>query len=301
MGFPPVPSIHPELVEAAKSGELVIFVGAGVSRLVKCPSWEQFANSVLNQLVPDHIDHYQLSQIVTIKDPRKRLSIAKIIAQESDVHIDYGAIFDVKPTTNNIYEILNTLECPFVTTNYELNLKPECSRPKAENDWRFYQRDHLLGAHLDQAGNVLHLHGCVKNSTTMIVTIRDYLDHYSTPAVQTFLRELFERKTVLFMGYGLEEIEVLEYIMRQGGANDKEPPRIRRFILQGFFNADEPLFKFLRKYYLQSFQSELIPFPKDHKDHEQLIDLMAEWVKSLTFRRMELADEVERLEDEIRG
>lgn len=301
MKFHPVPTIPRELIEAAESGELVVFVGAGVSRLIKCPSWEQFADSVLKQLVPKHIDHYQFSQIATIKDPRKRLSIAKIIAQESDVAIDYGPIFEVTPTANNIYETLNTLECPFITTNYELNLKPECSKPKGEDEWRFYQRGHLLGAHLDQAGNVIHLHGCIKDPTSMIVTMRDYLDHYSTAAVQTFLRELFERKTVLFMGYGLEEIEVLEYIMRQGGSVNSEPPRIRRFILQGFFNADEPLFKFLHEYYLQSFQCELIPFPKDHKDYEQLVDLVVEWVKSLTFRRMELADEVERLEEEIRG
>lgn len=246
MEFHPVPQIPRELIEAAESGELVIFIGAGVSRLIKCPSWEQFADNVLKQLVPNPINHYQLSQLATIKDPRKRLSIAKIIAQESDVTIDYGAMFDVKPTTNSIYEILNTLECPFVTTNYELNLKPVCSKQKTEDNWRFYQRDHLLSAHLDQAGNVLHLHGCIKDQTKMIVTMRDYLEHYSNPTVQTFLRDLFAGKTILFMGYGLEEIEVLEYIMRQGGSADNESPRVRRFILQGFFNADESVFRLLR-------------------------------------------------------
>ena len=138
----------------------------------------------------------------------------------------------------------------------------------------------------------------------MIVTMRDYLDHYSNLAVQTFLRELFEKKTVLFMGYGLEEIEVLEYILRQGGAIetiDRNQPRVRRFIIQGFFDADRNLFDFLHDYYRESFESELIGFPKDQKDYEQLVDLITEWARSLTFKRMELVDEVARLEDEIDG
>lgn len=39
-----------EVVEAAKSGELVMFVGAGVSKRVKLPLWKEFASLVLNQL-----------------------------------------------------------------------------------------------------------------------------------------------------------------------------------------------------------------------------------------------------------
>jgi hypothetical protein len=115
---------------------------------------------------------------------------------------------------------------------------------------------------------------------------------------------LFEKKTVLFMGYGLEEIEVLEYILKQGGAIEtinRAKPRIRRFIVQGFFDADKHLFDFLYDYYRESFESELIAFPKDHKDHEQLVELIRDWAKSLAFKRLELADQAERLEDEIRG
>ena len=50
-----------EIENAAQSGELVIFVGAGISRLVKCPTWDGFADKILEQLVPDGIDYYELS------------------------------------------------------------------------------------------------------------------------------------------------------------------------------------------------------------------------------------------------
>src|SRR5687768_14944798 len=119
MTFNPSPPLPGELEHSARSGELVVFVGAGISRLINCPSWDGFADRVLQQLVPDCIDYYELSQIRSIADPKKRLSIAKIIAQEKKCEIDYASIFAVKTPSENVYAHLNALSCSFVTTNYE--------------------------------------------------------------------------------------------------------------------------------------------------------------------------------------
>jgi hypothetical protein len=95
--------IPPEIENAAQSGELVVFVGAGISRLINCPSWDGFADRVLEQLVPDGLDYYELSQIRSISDPKKRLSIAKIVAQKKGIKIDYTSIFDVTLKPDNVY------------------------------------------------------------------------------------------------------------------------------------------------------------------------------------------------------
>ena len=50
--FNPIPRIPPEIENAGQAGELVVFVGAGVSRLINCPSWDGFADKLLVQLVP---------------------------------------------------------------------------------------------------------------------------------------------------------------------------------------------------------------------------------------------------------
>ena len=83
------PEVPPEIENAAQSGELVVFVGAGISRLIKCPSWDDFANQVLEQLAPRGIDYYELSQIKSVSDPKKRLSIAQIVARNKKIKIDY--------------------------------------------------------------------------------------------------------------------------------------------------------------------------------------------------------------------
>src|SRR5437870_2915498 len=111
--FNPSPDVPPEIENAAQSGELVIFVGAGVSRLINCPSWDGFADRVLQQLVPAGIDYHDLSQIQTIADPKKRLSIAKIVAQKKKLKIEYASIFDVPLAANNVYSYLNLLNSSF--------------------------------------------------------------------------------------------------------------------------------------------------------------------------------------------
>ena len=300
--FNPSPDVPPEIENAAQSGELVVFVGAGISRLINCPSWEVFADKVLQQLVPDGIDYHELSQINGIIDPKKRLSIAKIIARKKKFNIDYQSIFNVQLGPDNVYSYLNSFNSSFVTTNYEKYLRPDSRSAEPEDEWRFYRRNQLLRLNLDKNGNVVHLHGCLDAPDNMVITTKDYLEHYSSDEVQTFLKYLFEKKTVLFLGYGLEEIEVLEYILRRGEVASRigdEP--IRRYILQGFFNAEMTLFELLREYYRESFGAELMGFPKDYKNYHHQVDILASWSKKLKFGGVALVDEVTALEDEIRG
>lgn len=113
--FNPIPIIDPEIENAAQSGELVVFIGAGISRLIKCPTWEEFAEKILKQLVPSVIDYYELAQIQAIRDPKKKLSIARIVAQEKNKDFNYKDIFNIKPPANNVYTYLNKFNCTFVT------------------------------------------------------------------------------------------------------------------------------------------------------------------------------------------
>jgi len=299
--FNPSPDVPSEVENAAQSGELVVFVGAGISRLINCPSWDGFADAVLAQLVPGGIDYHELSQIKTIADPKKRLSIAKIVAQKKKIKIDYALTFRVSPEPENVYSYLNSFNSSFVTTNYEKYLSPDSRKADPEEEWRFYKREQFLRVNLDRNGNVVHIHGCVDDPDSMVITTRDYLDHYSTKEVQDFLRYLFEKKTILFLGYGLEEIEVLEYILRRGGVATTREERIRRYILQGFFNAEMDLYNLLRDYYLESFATELIGFPKDYKNYAHQVEILASWSKRLRFAGMALADEVAAIEEEIIG
>jgi len=295
--FNPNPLVPQELVDSASAGMLVLFIGAGISRLVGCPSWDGFANAVVEQLVPRVIDYHEKSLIDAIPDPRKRLSIAKILDEENGSTVDYESIFEVARPQSDIYDVINRFRCSFVTTNYEKLVKPECSVEQPENEWRFFERSNLLPAKLDQSGAVIHLHGCVASTSSMVVTTKDYLEHYASQEVPNFLKYLFSNKTVLFLGYGLDEIEILEYILKSGDPTNKAERRL--FILQGFFNAEMSLYEKLKKYYADSFNAELIGFPKDHENFEQQKTIIEKWWEKLSFNDPALVDELSAMEAEL--
>ena len=124
MTLNPTPDVPPEIVNAAQGGDLVVLVGAGISRLINCPSWGQFADKVLQQLTPKGIDYHELSQIQGILDPKKRLSIAQIIEKKKKTKIDYRSIFNITRKEPDVYSYLNSFNSSFVTTNYEKFLIP---------------------------------------------------------------------------------------------------------------------------------------------------------------------------------
>ena len=126
----------------------------------------------------------------------------------------------------------------------------------------------------------------------MILTTQDYVRHYANDRrrattndeenlVLTFLDNLFNReKTVLFVGYGLEELEILEYVIlkarRTPGANRSEA---KHYLLQGFFSHEYELMRNLKRYYLSECGIHLLPFKRDQNDRDQLLNVLDKYAE----------------------
>lgn len=301
--FDACPEIPINIAHAAESGNLVIFVGAGISRLAGYPLWGEFADKILASVTPTSIDYFVNSQLLSLKDPKKKLSLAEIIAGGKS-KIDYASALSPSKDClieKNVYDYLNRFKCAFVTTNYDKNLIPESQKNKTEEEWRFFRCQDFLSSKLDIEGSVIHLHGCLVEPETMIVTMKDYLERYQDKNFKVLLEYLFKQKTVLFLGYGLDEMEILEFILRTGRPTTDKSKEIKRFILQGFFNAEFALFELLKKYYLETFNTELIGFPRDRNNYNQIEEILSVWSKDLEFIELQLADEAALLLEEING
>lgn len=142
---------------------------------------------------------------------------------------------------------------------------------------------------------MIHLHGAVSKPETMVVTTKEYLEHYDHENVQHFLRELFAKKIVLFIGYGLEEAEILEHILRRGTVESTKDRR--RFALQGYFRSQEPLYKNLHQYYEKSFGVHLIGFVRDHKDYAQQEAVLRDWVPQIQVKKPTLDADIARMNE----
>ena len=288
-----------ELAAAGLDGNLILFVGAGVSRLVDLPSWDGLADLVLEDLRKANCLNYSEIDQLSTQDAKKKISIAKLIAEENEFELDITKHLIAKVEGNSIYKQLNDIGSSCVTTNCDELLAPRY-QPKSDGSEtavtviRVSEREKFFAKLLNQPGTVVNLHGCVNKPETMVVTTKEYLELYDHENVQSFLGELFKRKTVAFLGYGLEEAEILEHILRRGRAGPSKERRL--FAVQGFFFSQEPLYAKLHQYYENAFGVHLLGFVGDHDDYKGLEKTIKSWSEEVVVREPPLVEDAEFLD-----
>jgi hypothetical protein len=185
----------------------------------------------------------------------------------------------------------------FVTTNYDNLLEARSER--------IFKKNEISVEKLNLDNAVIHIHGSIQEPAEMVLTTRDYLERYAGHQLYggnrenpflTFLEILFKTKSVLFVGYGLGELEILEYVFQKGIDKPKENEEPRHFVLQGFFTHELELAKNLDLYY-QSFGVKLLPYSRDENDWEQLIHVLENLALSLPQGRSLMSPKIAEMKD----
>jgi len=308
-------------------GTLIPFVGAGASRLAGCPNWSEFADAALRCCVANgaftHAQHDQIKHL----NPRIKLSIALNVAKVSNTPLNFQELLHPSGKKDNadgqrLYAALSTLGKIFVTTNYDEWLDTPIEMPSptvvpattatstTKNDRNVWHRvEDLTADKLNTPNTVIHLHGSLRAPHGMILTTPHYVRHYANDRltgdfrkennVLTFLEFLFSHRTVLFVGYGLEELEVLEYVIVK--ARPRPGEEGPHYLLQGFFSHEVELMWHLTSYY-QDCGIKLLPFLRDTKSWHQLIDVIEDFARrapaSDPMKLQKLADMEELLNED---
>ena len=139
----------------------------------------------------------------------------------------------------------------------------------------------------------------------MILTTAHYVRHYANDRranardpenyVLTFLEHLFEHKTVLFVGYGLDELELLEYIVVKARTTMRTGIHPKHFLLQGFYSHEQELMAHMRTYY-HDCGIQLVPFLKDHRGWDQLIDVLEAFARSVPASTLTVLQQFKEME-----
>ena len=324
-----VPDIneYDEIIKAVKTGRLVIFIGAGVSKQIGLPLWNEFAFSRLETVYQQGLVDYRTYCDLKKLEPKKLLTICEMFLKENNITPQPAKeIFKITDYMKykEVYGKLYSMNAIYVTTNYDECLdyfalnKVRDENVSAEGsigveDCRMVDEHSTLGEVILkqsellesklQNGNVIHIHGSVNDESGMIITLSDYMQHYgslskdSHPELSIFLDRIFNTKyVVLFMGYGLEEYEILEYML----SKVKNPKNTKKhYLLYNCFKEDWKLVNLLKKYYLD-FGVELIPYDISKTGYSQLIKIIDEWSKVLNkfskeqdyIQKMQFIDEV---------
>ena len=263
-------NIPKEVLEAANRRNLVFFVGAGVSRLMGHDSWENFSKSLLQKANKKGIINFaELQQMLKINDNKMRVSVAFSLFNREELYAEISDIFqyrDEDTSGHRIIKSITELGVPIVTTNYDHNIESinpyyisyrsprECSKT-----WSPVHP------------SVTHIHGSIELDGSIVATAADYIRHYNDEDTKDLLNLIFSQDNVIvFIGYGLAELELLEFILKKTSNENKY------FCIQGFLSTEVKYIEVLKKYF-KELNIDLVPFFLDDKGYDELETIVHEW------------------------
>lgn len=326
--IPVQPKISRVLVAAAAGGRLVPFVGSGISRNCGSPDWTGFALGAAEQALGLSIinkDEYE-TLVKALRPgrtdrgmaPRTALSIIAAREKTSSERINYAAILHPKGmdygfTGLRIFAALGRIASTFITTNYDRWLDhPIVDAANSDEYLRrptrtaIFDRSTFSPEQLLREQTVIHLHGRCMHPESMVISTLQYLEHYRSyrvageeeSRVSLLLRTLFRDKCVVFLGYSLGELEILEYVLQKGlsDIDSAKPPR--HFILLPFKTGEEVQAELMTEYF-RAFGVEVLCYSVDH-GHERIADVLERLAASLpSLHRTEI--EIERQLQQLAG
>ncbi|MBS5969781.1 MAG: SIR2 family protein [Clostridium perfringens] len=313
--------------------EKVIFIGAGFSKNLGLPTWEEFAYIHLDILKDGGKIDFETYELLKKDNFRTIISMSKdIIFNDnelknilfkkyedlfkinykndkfesdnlkllnlSDDKFDYFSEIRNKfkrlervENKEDIFSLVYDLNLINVTTNYDDILDilayehvkkfSETDNISFENKDKkvFYSEDDFKVINSDtsliKAGGVYHIHGSINDINTMIVSNEDYIKRYwsGENPFKEFIKKIFDQYNVIFLGYSLQELEILNYLF-EGEKGIIQKTNKKRIMLLDHFDYEKSKLNFLRDYYYNNYSIKLCPYSKSEKGFKILVDII---------------------------
>ena len=263
-----------DVTEAIKKFNLVIFIGAGVSIAQGYPNWNNYIEHLIKywqgqvlsvsgekSLGREHHIVFDLISKSSISNKRKvdlvNYELKKVFGEDFEkrrLDFEKGYFKNLLPYSivNQTVESLASLNAIFITSNYDYEIENHIKRLNNSvvtiNDLNEFvkNKDGKL-----QFGDVLHIHGTPDCDVNYFVSS-------SADYSKTYLknRENFEnlvtwfkktKPTVLFIGAGLEEDEILSLLcedsknyalMKSENTGNQRADEHFRDVIEGFFSSE---------------------------------------------------------------
>ncbi len=297
--------IPPAIKKAAAMGKLAFFVGNGISRLYGMPSWDELCARMLRALADKNVIDHNKVELLSRQTLKARISIADHYFQElrksgANADLTYGDMLK-QTRESSAYASLARCGVKFVTTNYDSLLSdalegldkatdvvkniditqqdgetPTSDKPPAREVRVFTDPYKFAREQLLHNNAVFHIHGTTSDENTIIASTLSYLKLYSSQHIREFLRWFFENHVVVFLGYGLDELELLDLIVRSGARDGASQTDSSLFLLLPLLSHEAEILELLKIYYSQ-LGIEVLAFSRDQKDYAAYADLLEHW------------------------
>lgn len=227
------------------------------------------------------------------RNPKKVVSICREILIAHDQEEEYFKCLEESITPNeeavdkfNIYGELSKISALFITTNIDSCL--DKNLPK--NNVKYSRKD--FEKNLINVDNLYHIHGSIDAKESLVLTTHEYLTRYNDSTFKEFLRTIFNEYVILFIGYGMEEFELLDFLVMKCSKTDE----VRHYFLRPSLNEEEGLLEFEEKYYLD-LKTKVVPYSINENGYSQLYNVVKSWRASIEERSASLHDDLKKIDD----
>ena len=269
------------IAKASEEEKLIVFLGAGVSKLFGYPLWKEAAVHLIEycqqQLKCNLTNEVKNLLLNEIHEPKKLMTIGYTMLHDVDESDKLYNTFIAKEfgkrnwsaeqaeKLSKVKESISSISNIIFSTNID-ELFDDCCN--ADN--LFYEEKHIFGLRIKQATNqVWHIHGSIKDPSSIIFTVPEYIKRYSNDDFRKNFIDLVNNGYLfLFVGYGLSELELLEILLR-GNAKQGD----KGYSLGAYRNYQEPVYRADVGYY-DCYGIHLVKYGIVENNYDRLINVL---------------------------
>jgi hypothetical protein len=305
----PCPDLLSEIKEANESKKLAIFIGAGISRFLDCRSWSTLANNLIKRCEKEElINHFEQEMLSKNSDMKKTITICNQILENDDrfmsemkkslndemaqKYIDNNFLSNEElenyKNKLKIYRDLFSLNGLFITTNADRHIDQ-----LFEKENIIFKKEDFRKDKIDN-NQLYKIHGSIVDKNSLVFTVDQYIDrYYINLYFAEFLEAIFANYTVFFVGYGLNEFELLDYLFKSTHGNNR-----KHFFLKDYFSHEQRIYQFDQMYF-EKIGITLIPYEKDKEGFDQLKEIIDVWVKKMKDETMILQKNFDDIDEAL--
>ncbi len=252
-----------ELQEAIASDNLVIFVGAGLSKKFDLPTWNQLACEIITQSADEDMKLFLPLLAKNLTDPVE--VIEKLRGDRNKLNKYIRDRFKIQSGDFSLHKKILDLSSKIITTNYD-------NAFEMASDNRIYPTLNSSTFNVSEINKnskpyIFKLHGSYHEPDNCIVTKSDYQELYSKQsATIEKLKSIFIEKTILFIGFSFSDSDInlifegLDEVFRHNNKHyilTKEPEQFKKYtflntIEISSFENIEPFIDLCQKLKLES-------------------------------------------------